>query len=88
LWCSIPTGVNAFAAPGGYVHITRSALALIRNESELAGVLGHERAHVTAHPTIKAIKTSKWGDAGAGALPQHPLLDRFTQAAYGCRERF
>ncbi len=34
-------GVNAFAAPGGYVHITRGALALIASEAELAGVLGH-----------------------------------------------
>ena len=33
--------VNAFAAPGGFVHITRGALALIQNEAELAGVLGH-----------------------------------------------
>jgi predicted Zn-dependent protease len=75
-------GVNAFAAPGGYVHITRGALALIRNESELAGVLGHEIAHVTEQHTIKAIKKSKWVDAGAGALTQNQLLDRFTQAAY------
>ncbi len=29
-------GVNAFAAPGGFVHITRGALALIQNEAELA----------------------------------------------------
>src|SRR6185295_8471915 len=40
-------GVNAFAAPGGFVHITRGALALIKSESELAGVLGHEISHVT-----------------------------------------
>src|SRR5947207_9267920 len=35
-------GVNAFAAPGGFVHITRGALALIKTEAELAGVLAHE----------------------------------------------
>ena len=34
-------GVNAFAAPGGYVHVTKGALALLKNEAELAGVLGH-----------------------------------------------
>ena len=33
-------GVNAFAAPGGFIHITRGALALIQNEAELADVLG------------------------------------------------
>ena len=44
-------GVNAFAAPGGIVHITRGALGLIKNEAELAGVLGHEiiARHREAH---------------------------------------
>ncbi len=50
--------VNAFAAPGGYVHITRGALGLVGNEAELAGVLGHEIAHVTEKHTIKAIEKS------------------------------
>jgi len=50
--------VNAFATPGGYVHITRGALGLIGNEAELAGVLGHEIAHVTEKHTIKAIEKS------------------------------
>jgi predicted Zn-dependent protease len=49
-------GVNAFAAPGGFVHITRGALALIDTESELASVIGHEVAHVTEKHTINAIQ--------------------------------
>ena len=40
--------INAFALPGGYVYITRGLLALLGSEAELAGVLGHELAHVTA----------------------------------------
>jgi predicted Zn-dependent protease len=52
-------GVNAYAAPGGYVHITRGALALIRSEAELAGVLGHEIAHVTEKHSIRSIQRSK-----------------------------
>jgi predicted Zn-dependent protease len=40
--------VNAFAAPGGYVFITRGLLAAINDEAELAGVLAHEIGHVTA----------------------------------------
>jgi predicted Zn-dependent protease len=40
------------------VHITRGALGLIGNEAELAGVLGHEIAHVTEKHTIKAIEKS------------------------------
>jgi predicted Zn-dependent protease len=48
--------VNAFAAPGGYVHITRGALALMSSESELAGVLGHELIHITEKHTIAYLK--------------------------------
>ena len=39
---------NAFAIPGGYVYITRQLVSLMNNESELAGVLGHEVGHVAA----------------------------------------
>jgi len=52
-------GVNAFAAPGGLVHITKGALGLLKTESELAGVLGHEIAHITKKHTVNAIKKSK-----------------------------
>lgn len=52
-------GVNAFAAPGGFIHVTRGALALMKNESDLAGVLGHEIAHVTEKHAIKAIRAGK-----------------------------
>ncbi|MDP4789557.1 MAG: M48 family metalloprotease [Haliea sp.] len=40
--------LNAFATPGGYVYINRGLLAFLDSEAELAGVLGHEIAHVTA----------------------------------------
>ena len=52
-------GVNAFAAPGGIVHITRGALGLIKSEAELAGVLGHEIAHITRKHTVNAIQKNK-----------------------------
>lgn len=48
--------VNAFAAPGGFIHITRGALAALGSEAELAGVLGHEIAHITQKHTIKAVQ--------------------------------
>ncbi len=37
---------NAFALPGGYIFVSRGLLALSNSEDELAGVLGHEIAHV------------------------------------------
>lgn len=40
--------VNAFALPGGYVYVTRGLLALVDDEAELAGVIGHEIGHVIA----------------------------------------
>jgi predicted Zn-dependent protease len=49
-------GVNAFAAPGGIVHITRGALGLVQNEAELAGVLGHEITHVAHKHTVGALR--------------------------------
>jgi predicted Zn-dependent protease len=58
-------GVNAFAAPGGFVHITRGALGLMSSEAELAGVLAHEIVHVTEKHTINAIKKGKMVQMGA-----------------------
>jgi predicted Zn-dependent protease len=58
-------GVNAYAAPGGFVHVTRGLLGLIKTESELAGVLGHEITHVADKHTIRAIQRSKGLDIGA-----------------------
>lgn len=76
-------GVNAFAAPGGFIHITRGALALIRTEAELAGVLAHEIVHVTDKHTLTAIRNSKAIDLGSdAALPRNSLLDKVTDAVY------
>jgi tetratricopeptide (TPR) repeat protein len=46
--------VNAFALPNGSIYITTGLLALLENEAQLAGVLGHEAAHVyERHPYIE-----------------------------------
>jgi predicted Zn-dependent protease len=48
--------VNAFAAPGGYIFITRGSLDLIESEAELAGVLAHEVGHVNRRHVIEQIR--------------------------------
>lgn len=50
--------VNAFAAPGGTILITRGLYEKLRNESELAGVLAHEISHVLRKHQLKAIKSA------------------------------
>lgn len=50
--------VNAFAAPGGAILITRGLYEQLRNEAELAGVLAHEIAHVVQRHQLKAIKSA------------------------------
>lgn len=51
-------GVNAYAAPGGFIHVTRGLLGMLKDESELAGVLGHEITHVTQRHTVDDLRTS------------------------------
>jgi predicted Zn-dependent protease len=74
-------GVNAFAAPGGFVHITRGALALIKNESELAGVLGHEIGHVVEKHTLNAIKKGNMVSLGAEAA-RSEVVTKVANKAY------
>jgi predicted Zn-dependent protease len=79
-------GVNAFAAPGGLIHVTRGLLGLARNEAELAGVLGHEITHVTAKHTVRAIQKSKGISMGSdqvgGSSLKGVLIARMAQQAY------
>lgn len=77
-------GVNAFAAPGGFVHITRGALALIKSEAELAGVLGHEIAHVAQKHTVNAIRKSKGVQIGTSETLSNrgAFLDALANRAY------
>lgn len=46
---------NAFALPGGTVYVSRGMLALLESEDELAGVLGHEIAHVAAKHAVQRV---------------------------------
>ena len=48
--------INAFALPGGYLYVTRGLLALANDASEVAAVLSHEMAHVTANHGVERQK--------------------------------
>jgi predicted Zn-dependent protease len=79
-------GVNAFAAPGGIIHVTRGALGLAKTEAELAGVLGHEITHVTEKHTIGSIQKSKkisfvTDQVPKGGLTQD-LITKISEVAY------
>jgi predicted Zn-dependent protease len=50
---------NAFAAPAGHVFINSGLLAAMDSEEELAGILGHEIAHVLCRHISKQIERSK-----------------------------
>lgn len=51
--------INAFAAPGGLIMVTRGMLRLCRDEDQVAAVLSHEIGHVKGLHGLKAIKTSR-----------------------------
>ena len=71
--------VNAFSTPGGYVLISRGLLERLRNESELAGVLAHEVAHVVKKHHLTAMKKGKGMEAGVNVLSMY--LDQQRSAA-------
>jgi len=60
--------INAFALPGGYIYLTRGLLAYLDDESELAGVLGHEIGHVTARHAAQAYTRQAQANLGLTIL--------------------
>lgn len=83
--------VNAFALPGGYIYVTRGLLGYLKNEAQLAVVLGHEIAHVAArHASQRAFEQqigqiALIGGAVAGeellGVPGQSVLQLGSQAA-------
>lgn len=60
--------LNAFSAPGGYVLITKGLYRKLENESQLAGILGHEIAHVLKKHQLKLIQKQQLLNFGASFL--------------------
>ena len=61
-------GYNAFAAPGGYVFVTKGLIDRCADESELAGILAHEITHVTSKHHLQAIRQSAMAGVGTQLL--------------------
>ena len=51
--------INAFAAPGGFIFLTKGLYRKLDNEAELAGVLGHEIGHVLRQHHLKLLQKSQ-----------------------------
>jgi len=63
--------INAFAAPGGYVLVTRGMYELLASDAEVAGVLGHEISHVVQRDHYNVIHKQQVTQAGiSGAARQ------------------
>jgi predicted Zn-dependent protease len=62
--------VGAFALPGGFIFITKTAIEGMNNEAQLAGALGHEIVHVSERhleSAIRSKKNSAWASEEAKA---------------------
>jgi predicted Zn-dependent protease len=63
--------VNAFAAPGGYVLVTRGLYELLASDTEVAAVLGHEISHVVQRDHYNVIRKQEITEAGQGIAAGH-----------------
>ncbi len=76
--------INAFASPGGYIFLTKGLYRRLNNEAELAGVLGHEIAHVTQKHHLKVLKQSSLiGALGQAASKKAQGSDQVVQNLIG-----
>lgn len=77
--------LNAFALPGGQIFVTTSALRAMKNEAELAGVLGHEITHVAHKHGVETLRKTMVAQgiatAAFGSTPQ--LVQQAAQIALG-----
>ncbi|HEX7558778.1 MAG TPA: M48 family metalloprotease [Usitatibacter sp.] len=74
--------INAFAFPGGTVIVSSGLLKRLNSESELAGALAHEVAHVVKRHQIQAIQSQASTDFWTG-LAQDVAVDRVGRSGGG-----
>jgi predicted Zn-dependent protease len=65
--------INGFAAPGGFIFVTRGAVQAAATEDELAAVLAHEVAHVVKGHALGTLKSAKWAALGKEAVDSLPV---------------
>lgn len=79
--------INAFALPGGYIYLTRGILPFLRNEAELAAVMGHEVGHVDARHSASAASRETLAGGGLAVLgifvPETQPFQQLAGAAFG-----
>lgn len=56
--------INAFALPGGQIYITKGLLFRLQDEAQLAGILGHEIAHVSQRHTVEQLEREQLFQGG------------------------
>jgi predicted Zn-dependent protease len=85
--------INAFAAPGGYVYLTTGLISSASSCAEIAGVIGHELAHVTEKHSVQQIERAFAAETLASFFLQEGLaqdaaltLFSFLQATTFSRE--
>ncbi len=60
--------INAYAAPGGYIFVTKGAIKYMKDEAELAGVLAHEVSHIVEKHVVKELKIHGSDESGTSDL--------------------
>ncbi len=75
--------INAFAAPGGYIFLTRGLYRLLGNEAQLAGVLAHEIGHVIRKHHLKLLQQGRMLELGGKLVAKEVGDNRSIQKAIG-----
>lgn len=77
------SGINAFALPGGFIGVNAGLVLATANESELAGVLAHEIAHVTQRHIARSIQAQSRSNIVSTAAMLAAILIGATTGAGG-----
>lgn len=93
--------INAFALPGGQIFITAALYKALKNEDQLAGVLGHEVGHVVAKHSNEQMGKSAFlrsigtgiavalgGDSGLGTQQIASVVNQTLTTRYGRQDEY